>query len=223
MSGTPRLKPPRNNAEWARNTDKRQTATEHPTSQRIGRWVLSEQADTGNLIASHVNGGSRIIVAPPEPSDDAGADEVATDISVLSLTKTVNQSVIVGTTVITWDDVRADYGGWTSGVLTGGLSDIVVPVSGIYHLTTTLHFQVGGGLSLVGIRINGTTQLVGNIVEPNGGSWPSVVVTGMVPLLSGDVITVVAGRTSAATNVGGSGASTPPSPCYFTAHMVATG
>lgn len=223
MSGTPLLKPPRNNAEWARNTEKRQKAVEHPTSQRIGRWVLSEQADTGNLIGSHVDGGSAVLLTPPNPSDEAGADEVATDISVLSLTKTVNQVAAVGTTVITWDDVRADYGGWTSGVISGGLSDITVPISGVYHLTTTLHFQNGGGLSAVGIRINGATQLIGNLVEPNGGSWPSVVVTGMVPLLSGDIISVVAGRNASATNVGGSGASTPPTPCYFTAHMVATG
>lgn len=223
MSGTPLVKPPRNNAEWARNTEKRQSAVEHPTSQRIGRWVVSEQADTGALIASHVNGGSTVLAQPPEPSDEAGADEVTEDVSVLSLTKTVNQAAAVGTTVITWDDVRADLGGWTSGVISGGLSDITVPISGVYQLSTTLHFQVGGGLSLVGIRINGTTVMVGNIVEPNGGSWPSVVVTGMLPLLSGDIITVVAGRTSAATNVGGSGASTPPSPCFFTAHMVATG
>lgn len=223
MSGTPLLKPPRNNAEWARNTEKRQKAVEHPTSQRIGRWVLSEQADTGNLIASHVNGGSTVLVTPPDPSDEAGADEISTDVSVLSLTKTVNQAVAVGSTVITWDDVRADYGGWTSGVISGGLADITVPISGVYHLTTTLHFQVGGGLSAVAIRINGVSQLLSNLVEPNGGSWPSVSVVGTVPLLSGDILQVAAGRNVSATNVGGSGASTPPSPCYFTAHMVATG
>lgn len=223
MSGTPRLKPPRNNAEWARNTEKRQGATEHPLSQRVGQWVLSEQANTGNLIASHVNGGSTILAAPPEPSDEAGADEVSSEISILSLTKTSLQAVGTTATVVQWDDVRADLGGWTSGVISGGLTEVTVPTGGIYSLTSTVHFQVGGSLLASAIRVNGSTVIGTTVIEPNSGSWPSVVNTGIIPLLSGDVLQLVAVRGAGSSNIGGSAVGNPPLPCMFTVHRIATG
>jgi hypothetical protein len=223
MSGTPFVKRPKNNAEWARNTEKRQNAVEHPTSQRIGPWTLSAHPESGALIASHVNGGSLVLATPPEPSDEAGADEVSATKSAVTLTRTTNQAIAATATAVQWEDVRADIGGWTTGVLTGGLTEVTVPISGLYFMSSTVHFQAGGGLLAVAIRINGATQLVTNMVENVGGSWPSVVVSGQLPLLEGDTLSVVTVRTAGASNIGGNIIATPVVPTIFSAHLVSAG
>lgn len=221
MSGTPRVKPPRNNAEWARNTEKRQSAVEHPTSQRVGRWVLSEHPETGALIASHVNGGSTVLALPPAPSDDAGADDVVQNEAVLSLTKLALQAINNGPTVVTWDGVLTDVGNWTSGVVTGGVTTVAVPISGDYLLTTTLLFPSAGNTAQVGIQVNGITSIVG-IKADSSGSSMSVEAVGVMPLLAGDTLAVVA-ASSPARNTGGFPVTGTTVPSMFTATLLSTG
>lgn len=59
-----RGKPPRTDAEWAREVQRRLEALESATTLRIGVWVLSVNS-AGDLIASTA-GGTVILAATPQ-------------------------------------------------------------------------------------------------------------------------------------------------------------
>lgn len=67
-------RPPQTDAEWARDTDRRITNVEHPEALRAGGWVISPEEGTGDLIASHVDGGS--VRLAEVPASDADPDDV---------------------------------------------------------------------------------------------------------------------------------------------------
>lgn len=137
MSGTAKVKPPKNNAEWARNAEKRINQTEHPTSQRVGDWVLSTHPESGALIASNVNGGSIVLAGQPAPSDNA--DEVATQGQpYIKVERQQNQQEARGTMqIVLWDTLayQTDHWGFAPTA-----SDIVIPEDGIYYCQYHLAF-----------------------------------------------------------------------------------
>lgn len=224
MSGTPKLKPPRNNAEWARNTEKRQGAVEHPTSQRIGRWVLSEDAETGALIASHVDGGSIVLAVPPDASAEADPDAIAaTDLLSVTLTRTAAQAVPGGGATVLWDGVIVDVGDWVSGGGQTSIESVVIPADGVYLLTTTVHFSAGSASLSAAIVIDGVSSIIGRIVESSGIVYPSVYAIGQLTLPAGAAISVFTGAGGVARNIGGSGLVSPPAPSTLTISMVSRG
>lgn len=137
MSGTAKVKPPKNNAEWARNTQKQITSLEHPTSQRIGDWVLSTHPDTGALIASNVNGGSIVLAVQPAPSDNA--DIVAGQGQpYIKVERQQNQQEARGTmATVLWDTLAYQTEHWG---FAPTASDIVIPEDGVYYCQYHLAF-----------------------------------------------------------------------------------
>jgi hypothetical protein len=185
LSGTPRVKAPKNNAEWARNVEKRQGATEHPVSQRIGDWTLSTDPSTGNLIASNINGGSTILVQKPEPSDNA--DEIATQGQpFIKVERETNQQATRGTTaLVMWDSVSYQTSDW--GFIPTA-SDLVVPRDGVYLCMYHLAFLNSSNVVNKGnFMIDATTKMVQEF-DPSDAWWCSMYMVDTFPLTAGQVI-----------------------------------
>src|SRR5690606_34739627 len=155
------------------------------------------------------------------PSDDAGVDAVVQDEAVLSLTKTALQAINTTTTIVTWDGVLTDVGGWTSGVVTGGVTDVAVPISGDYLLTSTLLFPSAANYVQLGIRVNGVIAILGIIADSSGVSVSAHAI-GLMPLIAGDIIDVVA-VSQPARNAGGYPVTWSTVPSMLTATLVSTG
>lgn len=187
MSGTAKVKPPRNNAEWARNTEKRLNQTEHPTSQRIGDWVLSTYPSTGDLIASNVNGGSIILAGKPVPSDDA--DAVATQGQpFIKVQREQNQQGNRGSTVLVlWDSLIYQTEEW--GFVPTG-TDIVIPEDGLYLCTYHLAFLNASNVTNKAVfLINGVVKMAQEYDPHNDTSWyQAMYLAEPFPLNAGDII-----------------------------------
>lgn len=137
MTGTAKVKPAKNNAELLRNHQRRLEQVENPTSTRVGDWVFSTQPDTGNLLASHVDGGSVVLAAKPASADSP--DEVArTDFPYIKVERQQNQAEARGSAhLVQWDTVAyqsSDFG------FTPTATDISIPVDGVYACTFNLVF-----------------------------------------------------------------------------------
>lgn len=79
MSGAPRRSiPPATDAQWAREVERRLAGLETPESLRAGPWVIAPQPQTGNLIASHSEGGARLLGQVPPP-DASGEPDIVYD------------------------------------------------------------------------------------------------------------------------------------------------
>lgn len=138
MTGTAKVKPPRNNEEWSRNTEKRLNEAENPTAIRAGEWTLSTDAETGNLIASHVGGGSVILAGKPDASDEPDEVTDTDDQPHIKVERQANQAESRGSAhLIQWDTVAYATGDWG---FTPVASDIIVPQDGVYLVTFTLAF-----------------------------------------------------------------------------------
>lgn len=156
MSGTARVKPPRNDAEWARNTQKRLDQVENPASTRVGQWVLSTEADTGNLLASFVNGGSVVLAKAPEPGGNPDDVTGTEPFPSLKLKRTANQEIDNNTTVnVSWDTLDRNVGGWNATALP--VETITVPEAGLYLVIFKLVFTASNAKFNKGvIQVNGT-------------------------------------------------------------------
>lgn len=160
MTGTPDVKPPQNNAQWARNVEKRIGGVEHPTSTRLGDWVLSTDETTGNLIASYNNGGSIILAEPPP----GGIDPDAISTSGLPFIRVVRanpQAIVANTsTNINWDTIQKSTSEWQ---FTAPGTDLVVPRAGYYlcvlNVYTTLATDKAYSMA-VGLAVDGAAFTV---------------------------------------------------------------
>ena len=129
MSGTPKLPAPKDDAEWARNTQRRVEGLETPTSQRVGDWVVST-GPTGALIGSNVNGGSGVILQVPVAGDE-NPDTVAVGSPKVKLQRTTLEVVPANTwTAITWEAEAYQVGLWVSNA--NGAKTLTVPEGGVY-------------------------------------------------------------------------------------------
>ncbi|MGW5147522.1 hypothetical protein [Rhodococcus koreensis] len=70
-------RPPQTNAEWARDTNRRLDGLENPNAMRAGPWVMSADQESGDLIASHVDGGS--VRLAKVPASDQNPDTVVVE------------------------------------------------------------------------------------------------------------------------------------------------
>lgn len=155
MTGTPKVKDATTNAEWARNIDKRVDGTEHPTSSRVGKWVLSTD-DDGNLIASFANGGSTVLAKVPSEQED-DPDLISVGLPMLKLNRAEPLSVGASQTVsVLWDSVVENRGEWGVSV---PIQIVKVPVSGLYLVIYRLieidagYYRVKGAVSVNGSRV----------------------------------------------------------------------
>lgn len=105
-------KPPRDDRELVRDMDDRIDKVERSSATRVGKWVLSTSPDTGNLIASYVDGGS-VVLAPPPPDGQKPDEEVDQSAAVLRARRLEDQSLKTGDNrLVAFDKLDAQNGGW---------------------------------------------------------------------------------------------------------------
>lgn len=162
MSGTTDpVSAPTDNAEWARQTDQRINSLENSSSVRVGAWVLST-SDDGNLIASHSNGGSRVLaVKPPDGETDPDAIEDAANPSVCATRVTPFAVPASPGGVVRFDGVSSENGGnWTGGK--NDFDSIIVPVPGSYWVSASVHSVTDSNLKFIAvIRVNSVGMVAG--------------------------------------------------------------
>lgn len=218
MSGTANVKPPKNDAEWARNTERRLAQTEHPASARAGNWVFSTNPETGDLIASNVNGGSVIIAKEPAPSEDANPDTITAASYQVTMTRTALQSIPSGGTTVIWDGVLTQIGnGWGTGP---GATTVTAPVSGVYRLSSTLQWEVGNVACTTAILVDNSTVAIGRFPDTTGGGWVSSVAFTEVHISAGSKISVYALPATATRNIGASQLANPPVPSMLSVSLI---
>lgn len=187
MSGTAATKPPKNNAEWARNTEKRLNQTEHPTSARVGPWVLSTHAQTGNLIASHVDGGGVVLAVSPDPSADP--DVVAAPIQpFLKLERQNNQNEPRGATaLVLWDTAAFSTPEWG---FVPEATDIAVPEDGVYEIAFHLAFLNSSDItSKAVVLIEAVVKMAQEFNPENGSGWfQSMYMSDIFTLTAGQIV-----------------------------------
>jgi hypothetical protein len=222
MSGTTdQPNEPTDNAEWARATDQRITSLENPTSQRIGEWVLST-SDNGNLIASHMNGGSTVLAKKPtegEVDPDKIEDPVNSAVSVALVGSQSISGGGTGTPII-FDSVAAEVGGnWTGGLRT--FASVMVPAAGVYALFGSAQFSADTARYGVAITVDDMPRLGGKtpqsgVTSVDCSSWAF----GVLPLEAGQAIGLLA-YCSASSSVRAS--TTPwssPVPCTLSLALI---
>lgn len=202
MSGTPKIKPPKNDAEWARGIQKRVEGVENPTSQRMGSWVISEDPTSGNLIASHVNGGSVTLAQAPNATDNP--DVVSTGLPYLIARRITAQSTSASTwTVIQFESVDSISGSWNAS--NAGFTSVRVPKDGLYAVWLKVEWTTNADRNRYGgIRVNGViTDLAPNytsVVSPGHGG-PS----NLIRFTAGDLVEGMAYQDYGTLNFGQSG------------------
>jgi hypothetical protein len=188
VTGTAKTKPPKNDAEWARNTEKRLNAAENPTAVRIGEWVLSTDPDTGNLIGSHVDGGSKIIAVKPAASENPD-DIVSSATPYIKLERQQNQNAPRGSAqLVQWDTVASQTSDW--GFSPPG-TDIDIPVDGIYEVKYHLAFLNSSTvINKAVLLINAT--VVGAQEDAANGQYCSFYISDTFNMNAGDIVSCAA-------------------------------
>lgn len=187
MTGTAKVKPPQNNAEWARNTQKRLDQVEHPASSRIGQWVLSTEPDTGNLIASFVNGGSIILASPPDPGTSPDDVVEAQPLPSLKLKRVADQGIPAnGQVAVQWDTLARSIGEW--GTTTLPVETVTVPEDGLYLMFYKfVRCASNDNFSKGFIWINGV-PMSSQEVWPSLGYYQSYYLSELLEMNKGDAI-----------------------------------
>lgn len=203
MSGTAKVKPPKNDEEWARNTQRRIEQVENPSSTRIGAWVLSTDPESGNLIASNVNGGA--VVLANQPEGDAEADAVSSGWSHVKVSRQTPQSLSPGTHMaIQWDTVDSQSSDWSVGP---GSSTLVFPESGVWLISYNLRYGATTYEASTGrIYLDGSPVLSGRTQPSQYASEPTILCSSTFSVSAGSELYCTAwinGATS--TTVGPSG------------------
>jgi hypothetical protein len=207
MSGTAEpINQPVNDAEWARDTNRRLESLENPTSQRVGKWVIST-SDEGHLIVSHVAGGSVVLAQQPTTGED-DPDAITTDTpAAVIVTRTADQTVTNAGAWVEFDGVAAQAGGdWTGGK--AKLDAVIVPVTGLYNVSATVWFSAGGAMLMALVYVDGETRLASRVLETGGNVVINSTISGMLSLTAGQTVGLWA-QPSASRLVGAGGFDNP--------------
>lgn len=187
MSGTVKVKPPKNNQEWARNQQRRTEQLENPTATRMGDWVLSTQPGTGNLQASHVDGGSVVLAGKPEPSADADT-VVGAGFPCLKVERVATQVENAGSShPVDWDTLAHASPEFN---FFPPRSEIVIPSNGVWMITLNLCF-LGNSLliSKAIIDIDGiVVRAEENREVDAGGGYATFSIVDLFPLTAGSIV-----------------------------------
>lgn len=196
MSGTAKVKPAKNDAELARNVVTRLDQAENSTTVRVGPWVLAEQAGTGNLLASHVDGGAVIIAEKPESAEEPDAVASA-DFPSIKVERQQNQAEARGSShLVQWDTVAYASGGFS---FTPTATDIVIPTAGVYLCQYSLIFLNQSSVTNKAIfLIDGVVKMAQEQFWSGGATFCNFYLSGLFPLNAGTIV-------SAAAFVSGSG------------------
>ncbi|WP_280505822.1 hypothetical protein [Nocardia farcinica] len=186
MTGTAEpIREPKNDAEWARSTQRRIESAENPTSVRAGEWVFSTSTE-GHLIASHVAGGSVIIAR--KPSGGENDPDAITDNAwpAVTATRTAAQTITGSGGVVMFDGVSSEVGDWTAGMTL--FDSMRVPETGVYDISATAFLSQGGGLIHLVVLVDTVTSIGGRMYEPNGISVPCITIAGQLSLTAGQSV-----------------------------------
>lgn len=176
-------RPPQDDSEWARLTQRRLERLENPTTQRIGGWVLSQEEGTGDLLASHVDGGSIRVARVPQAIDDA--DTVTSG----SLHIKLRHSSTASASPIVWESSDFAVGSWG---LTTPTDTVTVPTTGVWtvNLVVTQVTQNSsdrtGWITVNGNRMVEVTQSWGDVLAVAAQS--TIIITDSFLLTEGDLI-----------------------------------
>ncbi|MEV5391921.1 hypothetical protein [Nocardia farcinica] len=220
MTGTTERKdPPRTNAEWARDMQRRQDLVEHPAALRAGEWVLSTGAG-GDLVGSHVAGGSVVIAPLPASGVDP---ESVTDAALpsITVTRTALQSIPAAGDQIVFDGVVSEVGEWRTS--SSAITALQVPESGVYNMCATVWFNSGSAYLHAVILIDGITRVGGRLYEGAGAAWPSVSAVGQLYLNAGQAVNLFAVASGAARSVGAAPVFTTAIPTSLSLSMSSRG
>lgn len=149
MSGTDHRPPPKTDQELVRDIDRRIDKLERPSSVRVGRWVLSTSSETGNLVASHGDGGSVVLATVPPTTQKP--DEVVTNVTPkLRVRRLAEQNIISGTvTRIEYDTIDVADGGWSFNRNVGhnnpNVLEVIVPATGWYVVVAKTQWRNTSG------------------------------------------------------------------------------
>lgn len=187
MSGTPNVRTPRNDAEWARNTERRIQQVENPTSVRVGQWVLSTSPG-GALIASNVGGGSQVL-AVPAVGDEVDPDSVRDQDRMTFKARRINvqtmpQDVV---TPVVWDAVDWAVGDW-GGLTSDTFSSVSVPVDGKYLVVGKLVWVDSNDLARRSVLSVNGTSVDTHVVFPYNNLADSNRNVEVLDLFAGDAI-----------------------------------
>lgn len=186
MTGTAKVKPPKNNAEWARNTQKRLDQVEHPASARIGAWVLSTDPDSGDLIASNVNGGAVTLANPPVAGEDADT-VTSSGLPYIKVERQTNQSGSRGTPVdVIWDTITAQTPEWG---FTANSSAVAIPQDGTYLVCYHLAFRNSSNVvNKATLSLDGVAKMAQE-VNPSDAWFCSFYMSETFDLNAGSIVT----------------------------------
>jgi hypothetical protein len=190
MSGTNAGKDPKDDAEWARQTQRRLESLENPASQRIGEWTLTTDQSSGALVASHVNGGRRIIATRPvggENSPDAVIEDEVTELPYISVSK--NAASTAGTQ--TFDTIDTIVGDWGIGGISP-FSSFIIPETGLYRIDSQVRFNTPTTQRTSEIRVDNVAVAVGgfHFGSAADATWVPAISYAMRPLTVGQVVTL---------------------------------
>lgn len=133
MSGSDRRRAPTTDAELAREFDRRIDALEHPSANRVGKWVLAT-GPGDDLIASYVGGGSVVLSPPPKVGDSPDDTQHAQVLPELVLTRTSVQSIAAGADrVVEWENIVTRTGEWD--IPGDTITTIPFPVGGLWMVS----------------------------------------------------------------------------------------
>jgi hypothetical protein len=190
MSGTAKVKPPRNNEEWARNTEKRLGAGENQTAVRVAGWTFAEQEDTGNLIVSHVDGGSVVLAVKPDAGDEPDEVQDTDDQPYIKVERQQNQAEARGAAhLVEWDTLVQQTGGWG---FTPTATDLVIPRDGVYAINYSLHYLNSSS------AVNKAIFLIDGVVRDaheqdfEQAAYVNLYISNTYPLSAGQIISAAA-------------------------------
>lgn len=185
MTGTPKIKPSKDNAEWARSVEKRLAATENSTSLRAGDWTMATDPDTGNLVVFNVNGGGAILASKPDPS--AEPDSVASQGQpFIKVERQANQNEPRGSTaLVRWDTVAFQTPGWG---FSPTATDIVVPEDGVYTIKYHLAFTDPSAIIGKAVVLIDAVVKMAQEYDPDTSWYQSMYVVEDFPLNAGNLI-----------------------------------
>lgn len=169
--------PPRTDAEWARDTNRRLANVEQPDAARAGPWVLSADAESGDLIASHVDGGSVRLAKVPSSDQDPDTVVVEEEDAILwknpILAAGANVSGLVDPVKyrvlrMSGIDVLQISGAVniTSGTVLWTFDEDVRPVVNLAPFLVARNTDGGSNVAQVQINADGTVNLVGTTTAP---------------------------------------------------------
>lgn len=158
MTGTAKQdRRPRTDQELIRQQDRRIETLETSDAVRIGAWTMTTHPDSGALIASNENGGSRELAKLPDSSLDADAVQAPPEQPLveayepprIQVRRTANMSIANGLVAVPVTYQSTEFSEGTNPIVENlGAGTLTIGEDGVYQITAEFQWQgatAGGG------------------------------------------------------------------------------